>query len=101
MHASPFPLAAAFALSACVAHTGGVPGDPPARAPQGDCKAALVQAFIGQTISQNIGTQIMVQSGAARLRWGAPDTGMTMDYRPDRVNVFYNENRVTERITCG
>lgn len=99
------PLVAALALSACAGYGDAMPADPPeepiARAPQGDCDAALVQSFVGAVVSEDIGAQIMAQSRAARLRWLAPDSAMTMDYRPDRVNVFFNSSRMIERITCG
>lgn len=106
MRAFPVPLiASALALSACASYAGDMPEDipeePAVRAPQGECDAALVQDYIGETVSAQIGAEIMAKSGAARLRWGPPDSAMTMDYRIDRVNVFYDENRVIERITCG
>ncbi len=98
--ALPF-ISSALALSACASYTDAMPEDPPARAPEGECDAALVQDFVGQSVNAEIGAAIMAQSGARSLRWGPPDSAMTMDYRPDRVNVFYDDERVIERITCG
>lgn len=96
------PLVAALALSACAGYGDAMPpAEPIARAPQGDCDAALVQSFVGAAVSADTGAQIIAQSGAARLRWLAPDSAMTMDYRPDRVNVFFDSSRMIERITCG
>ncbi len=98
-------LPAALALAACASYADDMSEDPYeeplARAPQGECDAELVQDFVGQMVSVDLGAQIMAKSGAARLRWGPPNSAMTMDYRPDRVNVFYDDARVTERITCG
>lgn len=109
MRVIPMPLVAALALSACAGYGEAMPPDPPekpaeepiARAPQGGCDAALVQSFVGAAVSADTGAQIIAQSGAARLRWLAPDSAMTMDYRPDRVNVFFDSSRMIERITCG
>jgi len=102
MRATVLPLVAStLALCACASYAGDMSDNPPARAPQGECDAALVQDYIGETVSAEIGADIMARSGAASLRWGPPDSPMTMDYRPDRVNVFYDDARVIERITCG
>lgn len=44
---------------------------------------------------------ILKASGATLLRWGGPNTAFTMDYRPTRVNVIYDDTGVIERVTCG
>ena len=47
------------------------------------------------------GAAILAKSGAKRLRWGPPRAAWSMDIRPDRVNVRYNENSTITSITCG
>ncbi len=58
-------------------------------------------AYVGQTIVGDTGEQILRKSGAARLRWGPPDSVWTMDYRADRVNVRYDRAMVITDVTCG
>lgn len=92
--------AAALPLTACAA--GGAPAEsaPPPPA-QMTCQADAVQSYVGQTVSADVGAAILKASGARTLRWGPPRTGMTMDYRIDRVNVMYDdESRITQ-VMCG
>lgn len=99
------PLIAALALSACADHAGANKGsmavDPPARVSRLACKASAGDAFIGKMVSEEIGAQIMAQSGARSLRWLAPNTAMTMDHRFDRVNVFFDDDRIIRKVSCG
>ncbi len=65
------------------------------------CDAEPAQSFVGQNADSETGMAILKASGAARLRWGPPDSAWTMDYRPDRVNVRYDQNMTITDITCG
>lgn len=78
---------------------GGTPiyDDPPG----GLCNAAPVQAYVGKTVSEELGQAIQTESGARRLRWGPPDSAWTMDFREDRVNVRYDRAMTITSITCG
>ncbi|WP_246449887.1 I78 family peptidase inhibitor [Qipengyuania soli] len=92
-------IAIALPLAACAAYE--EPASTPAAEPTYTCDAAAVQGHIGHTASADMGAAIQLQSGARTLRWGPPDSAWTMDYRPDRVNVRYdNAMKITE-ITCG
>ena len=51
--------------------------------------------------SSSIGKSVLDMTDARRLRWGAPDSVFTMDYREDRVNVIYDEQGIITRIYCG
>ena len=87
-------------LSACTT----VPADmdAPAVQPTGEeCDASAVQGAIGQTAAANMGARLLDQTGATTLRWVPPRTAVTMDFRPDRLTVVYDDNMVIERITCG
>lgn len=65
------------------------------------CDATRVQGLIGQVASQTLGTDAIRGSGARTMRWIAPGTAVTMDYRTDRLNIHLDaQNRVT-RIDCG
>lgn len=68
---------------------------------QGRCNAAAVQDYVGKQANVANGTAIRDASGARRLRWGAPDSVWTMDYRLDRVNVRYDKDMMITEITCG
>ena len=92
-----YPLAAlapAAALAACA-----TPGDP-GSAP-GTCDADAASGFVGQKATGRVGTQIVEATGARELRWGPPGAAFTMDFRPDRVNVMYDEAMTITAVTCG
>lgn len=83
-------------VSACVmtpADVEGVPG--------GTCEAAAAQRLIGQTANAALGSDALRLTGASSLRWIPPGTAVTMDFRPDRLNIELDaQNRVTA-IRCG
>ena len=68
---------------------------------EGPCRNDGLDRFVGQTASEDIGTQLLQASGARALRWGAPGMAMTMDFRPDRVTVSYDEKMVITSARCG
>lgn len=59
------------------------------------CGAAQMQALIG--------TPVAAQdfSGQAAVRILPPGSMVTMDYRPDRLNVEHDADGVITRIACG
>lgn len=91
---------AATAVAGGCATTGGDDTYVP-RPDTGTCDADAVQGLVGQKASVENGTSIRSASGARTLRWGAPDSAWTMDYRTDRVNVRYGYDMVITEITCG
>lgn len=94
----PAILFAPIALGACAASA---PGDVPAQPGGGTCHAEGAARFIGQQATAALGAEVLAATGARSLRWGPPGGAMTMDYREDRVNVFYSDALLIERITCG
>lgn len=66
-----------------------------------ECKPEKAQRFVGQKATTETGNAILKASGAGLLRWGAPRSPMTMDLRPDRVTVTYNDAMTIERVSCG
>jgi len=86
--------ASAVALAGC-ATTGDIAGG------AGSCKAEPGQAFVGQRVTAELGERLLRLTGARQLRWGPPRTPMTMDYRVDRLNVFYDDAMMIDRVTCG
>ncbi len=90
-------LPAAFILTAACATT----TDAPPMAGAGDCDAGAVQELVGQGVTQALGAAAMRASGADVLRWIPPNSAVTMDYRPDRLNISYDDDSVVTEIDCG
>ncbi len=80
-----------IALMACVPEE----QTPPAEPPVDECAASQYQGLVGQPASVldkmnfPIGTRI-IQPGSA----------VTMDYRPNRLNVEISTNQRIEKISC-
>lgn len=89
-------LGGALALAACATGGGGddVGGG-------GTCDAEAAQGLIGQQASSALGQRAMQLSGARTLRWIPEGSAVTMDYRPDRLNVEYDRSNVVTEIRCG
>ena len=87
-------------LAACTAADGQSPATTPATT-GGPCRNEGLDRFVGQTASADIGAQLLQASGARTLRWGAPGMAMTMDFRPDRLTVSYDEKMVITSARCG
>lgn len=98
-------LITAVPLAACATVPPTVPtgsGEPEERVQgEGSCSAEPAQALLGQTATAELGAEALRLTGARTLRWGPPDSAMTLDYRQDRVNVFYDRSMRVERVTCG
>lgn len=65
------------------------------------CDAAPAQSMIGTQADAAAGQKILALTGAELLRWAPPNSAVTMDYRPNRVTVSYDEVMAITRITCG
>lgn len=89
------PLAACAPMSAETTPTPRPVGD------GGECDAGPAQSLIGQTASSETGARALALTGARQLRWGPPRSAFTMDYRPDRVNVKYDDAMMITEVTCG
>ena len=91
-----------FALAGCAATNGGGAGAEPVRiGADATCNADAVQDRIGQTATSGLGAQLLAATGARTLRWAPPRSAMTMDFRPDRLTVSYDDNMAIDRISCG
>ena len=94
------PLAALLSLAACANAGGEGPATPPS-AIEGPCNNEGLDRFTGQTATADIGAQLLAASGAKTLRWGGPGMAMTMDFRPDRLTVGYDDRMVITSARCG
>lgn len=104
MHARHAVLPAALAsilLAACasVQPDPGAPGHHGSTA--GACKAEPVAWAVGKQAEQDTMRRVWQESGAGLIRPIGPDTAVTRDYRPDRVNVNIDKNNTITSITCG
>ncbi|MCI4590483.1 I78 family peptidase inhibitor [Sphingobium sp. BYY-5] len=92
--------ATALPLAACAGANGPGPDTPPPTA-EGPCSNDGLDRFIGQKASAEVGAELLKASGAKTLRWGGPGTAMTMDFRPDRLTVSYDEQMAITAARCG
>ena len=67
----------------------------------GECDAEATQTLRGQQATQALGAEAMRLSGARSLRWIPPNSAVTMDFRPDRLNIEYDEAMGVTAIRCG
>ncbi|MEH6756270.1 MAG: I78 family peptidase inhibitor [Parasphingorhabdus sp.] len=66
-----------------------------------ECNADGLETLVGLKVTAEIGADALTKSGGKKLRWVPPHTAITMDYRQDRLNIEYDEERVITRVTCG
>jgi hypothetical protein len=77
-----------------------VPGEQPA-AVEGNCSAERAAPLVGRQASQDLGAEALRLTGGRRLRWIRPGDAVTMDFRPDRVNVHLDGQNRVARFACG
>jgi hypothetical protein len=90
-------LALSVSLAGCVADETASTPTPP----QAQCDDSKLAAFMGQKASSELGIRILTASGAKALRWGTPRSAMTMDFRPDRLTVAYDDAMTINSARCG
>lgn len=66
----------------------------------GTCSAVAVQDLIGRERSDALGTEAMRRSGATTVRWIAPGTAYTQDFREDRINIDVDARGRVTRLRC-
>jgi Xaa-Pro aminopeptidase len=102
MNAQQIAILIAIPLAGCAANEA-PPELPQNREPGGDakCTAEPAQRYIGEKATGETGAVILEASGARTLRWGPPRSAWTMDYRPDRIGVRYDDDMIITKIACG
>ncbi len=100
---NPKLAALAAPIASLAACTAAAPPPPPEAAPPepAPCQAEHGQAFVGQTASEELGAQLLEATGARTLRWVPPRTAVTMDFRPDRLTVKYDDDLVITQVSCN
>ena len=70
--------------------------------PPGDeCGASKVAQFVSQEATPAVRARLTAEVGHNRIRWVGPDTVVTMDFRPDRLNVALDANDVITGGKCS
>lgn len=65
------------------------------------CDVKRLTVLVGRPASAVAAAEALQLSGARTIRWVAPGTAVTMDYRPDRLNVQLTGSKKVKRFTCG
>ena len=65
------------------------------------CDAAKVQNLVGREASADVGATAIAESGARTIRWIQPGQAVTMDYRPDRLNIELDAQNRIVALRCG
>jgi hypothetical protein len=94
-------LSAALISTAACATVPPDESEPERRMPAGECNADGAQAYLGEKATAALGARLLTETGARVLRWVPPRTAVTMDFRPDRLTVSYDDDYVIGRISCG
>ena len=77
-------------------------GENPAAAPtETACNADSLGDLVGKRASDARADVMQTRSGARTLRWIAPNTATTKDFRVDRLNVYVDAKGRIERFTCA
>jgi len=88
----------AIPLAACMGTPSGQPGT---GEPVGSCGNEGLSKFVGQPASQELGAQMLRESGARILRWVPKGGIITMEFSPDRLTVMLDGSNRVEAARCG
>lgn len=96
------PMIGATALLAACTQQGAIgEANPPAPVPGVGCNAAKVKKIIGQQRSDAIEAEAKRLTHAKTVRWITPGSGVTMDFRSERLNLSLNEAGKIISGHCG
>ena len=93
----------AFAIAATAVTIAAAPPEGyPVRGDTGHhCEAGRAKALTGRRRSLPMEQQALRLSGAAIVRWIPKGSAVTMDYRPDRLNLRLDGRARIRKINCG
>lgn len=66
-----------------------------------ECGASRVARFVGQEATPEVRAEVQAEVGHGRIRWVGPDTVVTMDFRPDRLNMALDREDVITGASCS
>lgn len=67
----------------------------------GRCDTRNILRFVGALGTKDVSRVLLRRSGAKTIRWLAPGTMATMDYRQDRLNVRVDARNFITGLDCG
>ena len=65
------------------------------------CDAAPAQSQLGETYTEALGQQLQELTGSTILRAVHEGDPVTMDFRPERLTVVWNDAGQVVKISCG
>ena len=65
------------------------------------CRNTMLQQFVGQPATADLGLQIIRASGSKTLQWVAAGTMVTQEFRDNRVRIYLDEQSRVQRVSCG
>lgn len=65
------------------------------------CNAEPAQHLVGRPATQELAAEAMRLTGAGMMRWIPEGAMVTMDYRPDRLNIELDGENKVAKIRCG
>ncbi|WP_159976066.1 MULTISPECIES: I78 family peptidase inhibitor [unclassified Novosphingobium] len=95
------PAVVAAALGACSAQTPPPEASaPPATEMEPGCGADQLAGYVGRKASDDVIASITAWRGDKPIRVLKPDSAMTMDYRPDRLNIAVDAKGIITGLSC-
>ncbi|CDO36369.1 MULTISPECIES: I78 family peptidase inhibitor [Novosphingobium] len=92
--------ASVLALSACTGDQTAPETAPPPPIAE-SCGAEQLGAYVGQPANEEVLGLIRQWRGDNPIRVLKPGSAMTMDYRPNRLNVFLDDKGMIEKFGCN
>ena len=89
------------ASPATASATAGAAPDVDGNPPGDTCGASQVVKYVSQVATPAVRTRIAAEVGHNRIRWIGPDTAVTEDYSPQRLNVMLDRANVITSGRCG
>ncbi|MEP9402896.1 I78 family peptidase inhibitor [Sphingomonas silueang] len=78
------------------------PGDEAAvQEPQTPCRIAAAASLVGKPLTPALQQEAQAKVGARSVRVIRPNSPVTMDYRPDRLNIEVDAGNNVTRFRCG
>lgn len=91
----------ALTLAGCVPSAENAEANPATPEVSGGCDASKLDYAIGKTLDAALETKLKQEAQASVVRVAPHDGAITMDYSPERLNLFIDQARKIIRINCG
>ncbi len=97
----PPPPAAATPPAATPAPAASSSAASPASVPNDECGASKLAAYVNEVPSADLSAKIKAAAGHDRIRTIHPGDMVTLDMRPDRLNIEIGEDGRIKLFRCG